>query len=108
MTQRWLHYQSSPQRGWGDSSQSWEPGAHYTALGKLDRPEGVLPRHLSWFEPLRGSSAGLCLFWELIWSESVSQHSLLLLFAWGGENLMNLIRFRDFLTLLNCLLPELN
>ena len=41
----------------GDSSQSWEPGAHRTALGKLDSLEGVLSRHLSWFEPLRGSSA---------------------------------------------------
>lgn len=35
---------------------------------------------------------------------SVSQKSLLLIWTWGGKNLENLISFRDFLMLLDCLL----
>jgi hypothetical protein len=43
----------------GDSLQSWEPGAHYR---KLNRLESVLPKWLSWSKPLPGSSAAFCFF----------------------------------------------
>ena len=39
----------------GDSSQSWEPGAHCTACRQLNRLESVLSRCLSWSKLLPDS-----------------------------------------------------
>jgi hypothetical protein len=101
----------------GDSSQSWEPGAHSTACRKLN----------GWRVPFPGASVGLNFFQaallalassrQLVWSDSSLQLSLLesllcclallflgdtqcLLLTLSGQGLVNLVSFRDFLKLL--------
>ena len=47
---------------WGDSSQSWEPGAHSTTCRQLNRLESVLSRYPKWKKSLPGSAAAFCFF----------------------------------------------
>lgn len=53
MTQRQLHGQTHSSMG--DSSQSWEPGAHCTACRQLSRSKSVLSGFFGWSKPLPGS-----------------------------------------------------
>ena len=97
MTHRQLHHQSPPQPG--DSSQSWEPGAHCTArrqLRQLSVLENVFSRLLCLFQAAGLISASSR---QLGWPQSslqlsVSQRDIPLL--WHG-NLVNLVSLRDFL-----------
>jgi hypothetical protein len=91
----------------GDSSQSWEAGAQCIACRQLNRLETVLFRCLMWIQPLTGSSAGHCLLQECYLRVSLSIPYYFICLD-IGETLMNLVRFRDFLKLLICQLPELN
>lgn len=67
----------------GNGSWSWEARAPCTPCRQLSRLEMFFP----------GSSAGLRVSWQ----------SLMLMYAWGGRNLVN---FRDLLKPLSHLLPE--
>lgn len=127
MTQRQLHHQSLPQ-------QLLKAGK-LTCIHNLQAAQQlgdfvtettqvvwVSSRHLNWSLLLLGSSAcllpldslaGLFLLGGSSWAsskpsltESVSQQSLLLIYAWEMSGLMNLVSFRDFLKPLSYLLPE--
>lgn len=68
MTHRQLHHKTHPSMG--DGSQSWEPEALCVAYGSM----------AGWRASFPGGSPR-----PLGWCDSVSQQSLLLLYAWGGR-----------------------
>ena len=89
----------------GDSSQTWEPGAHCTACRQLNRLESVLFRCTSQQpEHLPGSSADLCFFWVtgLVWEWLLA--GIFACIFLGREGLFYLLSFELSFPKLNQLL----
>lgn len=98
--QKWLQDRcftnSTP--AWVTAHEIWNSGAYCSQVR----------------ECLSGSSGGLLSaklvcnsFRQLGLSKSVTRLPLLLIQVWGGMELVYLVSFRNFLTLLSCLCPEL-
>ena len=62
--QKWLTDSciSKAHSGRGDSSQSWEPGAHCTACRQLNKLKSVPSKWLNWSKSLSSSSADIYFF----------------------------------------------
>lgn len=92
---------AKPNPVWMAASESWKPGAWCTANGSSAGGR-VSFRGC---EPLKQSeqSGSLSPLDKL-----VSPQSIWFIYPWGERILVNLFGFRDFLNLLNCLLPVPN